>query len=126
VIAGLIGFAGVLLVQPGSAAGDIGMIAAASAAICFATTAIFTKRLTRTETITCILFWLTLMQLGIGLIVLPCRRPDDRALGRDRALARGDRGVRAGGAFLPDHRAQPCACLDRDADGFCCACPPSP
>jgi drug/metabolite transporter (DMT)-like permease len=70
VMAGLIGFAGVLLVvQPGSAPVSTGMIAAASAAVFFATTAIFTKRLTRTETITCILFYLTVMQLVIGLIV---------------------------------------------------------
>ncbi|WP_308124491.1 DMT family transporter [Maritalea mobilis] len=68
-LAGAMGFAGILaIVQPGTAAISPGMIAAASAAIMFATTAIFTKRLTATETITCILFWLTLIQLGLGLV----------------------------------------------------------
>ncbi|MCS6621370.1 DMT family transporter [Roseibacterium beibuensis] len=68
-LAGAMGFAGILaIVQPGNAAISPGMIAAASAAIMFATTAIFTKRLTATETITCILFWLTLIQLGLGLL----------------------------------------------------------
>ena len=69
VAAGLLGFAGILVVvQPGAQPLSIGMVAAAAAAIFFATTAIFTKRLTRTETITCILFWLTVMQLVIGLV----------------------------------------------------------
>jgi len=34
----------------------------------FAGTAIFTKRLTRRETLTCILFWMTLLQSLFGLI----------------------------------------------------------
>ena len=68
-VAGLVGFAGiVIIVQPGAQPVTIGMVAAASAAVFFATTAIFTKRLTRTETITCIMFHLTAMQLVIGLI----------------------------------------------------------
>ncbi len=67
-LAGALGFAGVLLVvQPGGAPVSSGMITAALAAIMFATTAIFTKKLTATETITCILFWLTAMQLVLGL-----------------------------------------------------------
>jgi drug/metabolite transporter (DMT)-like permease len=67
-LAGALGFAGVLLVvQPGGAPISPGMITAALAAIMFATTAIFTKKLTATETITCILFWLTAMQLVLGL-----------------------------------------------------------
>lgn len=77
--AGLLGFVGILtVVQPGAQAVSIGMIAAAVAAIFFATTAIFTKRLTRTETITCILFWLTAMQLVIGLVA--CLWDGDMAL----------------------------------------------
>ena len=28
----------------------------------------FTRRLTRTETTTCILFWMTLMQIGMGIL----------------------------------------------------------
>ena len=67
-IAGLAGFIGVLIVvQPGTAPISPGMIAAATAAIAFAITAIFTKRLTRDQSITCILFWLTAIQLGLGL-----------------------------------------------------------
>jgi drug/metabolite transporter (DMT)-like permease len=79
VAAGLLGFAGVLIVvQPGAQPISIGMIAAATAAVFFATTAIFTKRLTRTESITCILFYLTAMQLIIGLVA--CLWDGDMAL----------------------------------------------
>lgn len=68
VIAALIGFIGVLIVvQPGSAPFSVGMGAALLAAGCFAITAIFTKRLTRDQSITCILFWLTSIQLILGL-----------------------------------------------------------
>ncbi len=68
VCAGLAGFIGVLIViQPGSAALSPGMGAAALAALAFAITAIFTKRLTRDQSITCILFWLTAIQLVLGL-----------------------------------------------------------
>lgn len=69
VVAGALGFTGVLLVvQPGAAPISVGMVTAALSAVMFATTAIFTKKLTQTETITCILFWLTFLQLGFGLI----------------------------------------------------------
>jgi len=68
-LAAALGFAGILIVaRPDPANLQPGAIAAALAAIGFATTAIFTKRLTRTETITCILFWLTAMQAVFGLI----------------------------------------------------------
>ncbi|MCU4651875.1 DMT family transporter [Roseibacterium sp. SDUM158016] len=68
-IAGALGFAGVLLiVQPGAQPLSSGMLTAALAAVMFATSAIFTKKLTATETITCILFWLTTMQLLMGLV----------------------------------------------------------
>lgn len=67
-LAGLLGFAGVLVVvQPGAQPLSPGMVAASAAAVMFATTAIFTKKLTATETITCIMFWLTVIQLGLGL-----------------------------------------------------------
>ncbi|GAB5445994.1 DMT family transporter [Gymnodinialimonas sp.] len=66
--AAILGFIGVLIVvQPGSAPFSIGMGAALLAAVCFAITAIFTKRLTRDQSITCILFWLTVIQLILGL-----------------------------------------------------------
>ena len=69
VLAGVLGFAGVLLVvQPGAAPLSPGMLTAALAAVMFAATAIFTKKLTQTETITCILFYLTTMQIVMGLV----------------------------------------------------------
>ncbi|WP_296419242.1 DMT family transporter [Pseudooctadecabacter sp.] len=68
-LAAALGFAGVMIVtQPGQTAISPGTIAAATAAIGFALTAIFTRRLTRTQTITCILFWLTIMQAVLGLV----------------------------------------------------------
>ncbi len=69
-LAALVGFGGILIVaQPGSAGSlNPGLIAAAIAAIGFAGSAIFTRLLTRTETITCILFYLTVMQAVFGLI----------------------------------------------------------
>jgi drug/metabolite transporter (DMT)-like permease len=79
VLAGVLGFAGVLLVvQPGAAPLSSGMVTAALAAITFATTAIFTKKLTATETITCILFYLTAMQLVMGLVA--CLYDGDMAI----------------------------------------------
>ena len=68
--AGLLGFVGVLIVvQPGAQPLSIGMVTAALAAVFFAVNVILTKRLTRTESITCILFWLSVIQLVIGLII---------------------------------------------------------
>lgn len=67
--AALAGFIGILIVaRPGSTTLNAGLIAAALCAICFALTAIFTRKLTRTQTITCILFYLTSLQLIFGLI----------------------------------------------------------
>lgn len=68
VAAATIGFAGVLfVVQPGGGEMTVGVAAAAAAAICFAGTFLFTKLLTRRVTITCILFWLTFLQVFMGL-----------------------------------------------------------
>jgi drug/metabolite transporter (DMT)-like permease len=79
IAAGLLGFAGILIiVQPGAQPISIGMVAAATAAVFFASTGILTKRLTRTESISCIMFWLTAMQLVIGLIA--CLYDGDMAL----------------------------------------------
>jgi drug/metabolite transporter (DMT)-like permease len=66
----ILGFIGILIVaRPGSGiALTPGVIAGAAAAIGFAGSVIFTRRLTRTETITCILFYLTAMQAVFGLI----------------------------------------------------------
>lgn len=64
-----VGFAGILIVtRPFGAGLSLGVAAAAGSAIFFALTSILTKRLTRAESITGILFWLTLMQFGFGLI----------------------------------------------------------
>lgn len=68
-LAAAVGFVGILIVaRPDPAHLEPGTLAAAGAAVGFAGSAVFTKRLTRTETITCILFWLTLMQAAFGLI----------------------------------------------------------
>ena len=68
-VAALMGFLGVLVVtRPDMAGVNAGVTMAASSAIFFAFTIIFTKRLTRTQSITCILFYLTVLQLGFGLI----------------------------------------------------------
>ena len=67
--AALIGFLGILIVaRPDNIGFTPGMIAAALCAICFTGTGIATKLLTRTQSITCILFWLTLMQAVLGII----------------------------------------------------------
>lgn len=69
IIAGLIGFAGILVVaRPGFTEINAGVIASATAAVFFALTAIATRKLTRNQPITCILFWLTAMQAVFGLI----------------------------------------------------------
>ncbi|WP_294227076.1 DMT family transporter [uncultured Shimia sp.] len=68
-LAALIGFFGILMVaRPNPQALDVGQISAACAAIGFALSALFTRKLTRTESITCILFYLTVMQAGFGVI----------------------------------------------------------
>lgn len=68
-LAALIGFGGILVVaRPDMAGINAGLITAASCAIFFALTLMITKKLTRTQTITCILFYLTAMQLVFGLI----------------------------------------------------------
>jgi drug/metabolite transporter (DMT)-like permease len=64
-----IGFVGILMVtRPWIAGLSLGVIAAALCAIFFAGNVIFTKHLTRTQTTTCILFWMTSLQLIFGLI----------------------------------------------------------
>lgn len=69
-LAATLGFVGVMVVtQPGATPISSGTIAAATAAIGFALTAIFTRKLTQTQSITCILFWLTILQFCFGLIM---------------------------------------------------------
>ncbi len=68
-LAAIMGFVGVLIVvRPSVETFDIGLVAAAIAAIFFALTNILTKRLTRDNSITSILFFLTTIQLILGLI----------------------------------------------------------
>lgn len=68
-IAALLGFTGILIVARPTIEGlNTGMLAAAACAIFFALTFILTKRLTKTQTITAIMFYLTSMQLVFGII----------------------------------------------------------
>lgn len=64
-----VGFFGILIVtRPWIAGLAPGILPAALCAIAFAATSIFTKQLTKITTITCIMFWLTTLQLIFGLI----------------------------------------------------------
>ena len=68
-LSAFIGFVGILIVaRPTPQSVDLGQIAAATAAIGFALSAVFTRKLTRSESITCILFYLTVMQAGLGIL----------------------------------------------------------
>ncbi len=68
-LAGAIGFAGILLVtRPTAATLDAGTLAAAGAAIFFAVTNLLTRKLTRTQSLTEILVYLTGIQIVFGLI----------------------------------------------------------
>ena len=68
ILVAVLGFVGVLVVtRPWAQALGPGILPAALAAVGFAGSAVFTKLLTRTETIVCILFWLTVMQAVLGL-----------------------------------------------------------
>ncbi|MBP0482029.1 DMT family transporter [Sagittula salina] len=69
IAAAVVGFVGILIVtRPSPETLEFGQATAAMAAVGFAGSAVFTRLLTRTETITCILFWLTVMQAIFGLI----------------------------------------------------------
>ena len=69
VLAAVMGFIGILIVtRPSAETVNIGTLAALCAAIGFAGSILFTKRLTRTETLTCILFWMTLSQSIFGVV----------------------------------------------------------
>ncbi|WP_223428915.1 DMT family transporter [Tateyamaria pelophila] len=69
-LAAFMGFIGILIVaRPDMSGLSPGVITAASSAIFFAITIMLTKRLTRHEKIISIMFWLTSMQLVMGLIM---------------------------------------------------------
>ena len=68
-LAAMTGFFGILIVtRPSVETFHIGLVAAAMAAIFFALTIMLTKRLTRDNSITSILFFLTTIQLVFGLV----------------------------------------------------------
>jgi len=68
-LAAMIGFTGILIVaRPSPETINAGTLAAAGAAIGFAGSILATKRLTRTETLTCILFWMTATQIVFGVV----------------------------------------------------------
>lgn len=68
VLAAAAGFGGAMIVaHPDFGALDPALLAALASAVCFATSIILTKALTRGESIVSILFWLTLMQGALGL-----------------------------------------------------------
>ena len=66
-----LGFAGVLLAaQPWAAGGlSMGIVIALGAAVGFAGSALVTKRLTRVAPLIEIMFWITVFQLGFGLVL---------------------------------------------------------
>ena len=69
IVAAILGFCGILIIaRPGAQEISWGIIAAAGSAICFAATAIFTKKLTSNSSMIGIMFWLVLMQAVFGLI----------------------------------------------------------
>ncbi|MGH1354954.1 MAG: DMT family transporter [Thalassovita sp.] len=64
-----LGFIGILIVaRPTPDSFEFGQLTAASAAIGFAISIMFTAKLTRSETTTCVLFYLTTMQAVFGII----------------------------------------------------------
>lgn len=64
-----LGFVGILIVaRPSAESLNAGVLSAAGAAIFFALTYILTKRLTKTQAVSAIMFWLTLLQLVFGTL----------------------------------------------------------
>ena len=71
IVAVATGFIGILIVARPTVEGlNAGVITAASAAVFFAITTLLTSKLARTQSITCIMFYLTAMQLVLGLIAV--------------------------------------------------------
>lgn len=67
-ISALIGFAGILIVaRPTAETLNLGIFAAAGSAVFFALTTMATKRMTRDIGIGGIMFWLTVIQAGLGI-----------------------------------------------------------
>ncbi|MDC1382005.1 DMT family transporter [Candidatus Puniceispirillum sp.] len=69
IISVVFGFVGVLIiVRPDVSHFNPAVLAAMTCALCFAGSMMANKKLTQDQLITCILFWLTLMQFGMGLV----------------------------------------------------------
>jgi drug/metabolite transporter (DMT)-like permease len=69
VLAAVMGFIGILIVaRPGAESLNAGVVTAALSAVCFALTIMLTKKLTRTESVACILLYLNVTQVVFGLI----------------------------------------------------------
>ena len=80
----VIGFTGVLIVaRPDLNNLNPAILAAMACAICFACSLMTTKKLTIDQSITCILFWLTLMQLGMGVAAVTVTGGVSMPLGND-------------------------------------------
>lgn len=70
VLAGCVGFIGILIVtRPGFETLDTGLLVAALAAFCLAGAVVMTRRLTRSESLTCILFWMAFLQTILGVVL---------------------------------------------------------
>ena len=69
VLAAVMGFVGILIItRPWEYGISFGITTAALSAVAFAWTTLMTKKLTRTESVTCVLFYLTVMQAVFGII----------------------------------------------------------
>ena len=69
VLAAVMGFVGILIItRPWEYGVSFGITTAALSAVAFAWTTLMTKKLTRTESVTCVLFYLTVMQAVFGVI----------------------------------------------------------
>lgn len=69
VLAALMGFVGILVItRPWEFGISFGVTTAALSAVAFAWTTLMTKKLTRSETVTCVLFYLTVTQAVFGMI----------------------------------------------------------
>lgn len=69
VLAAVLGFVGILIItRPWEYGISFGITTAALSAVAFAWTTLMTKKLTRTESVTCVLFYLTVMQAVFGVI----------------------------------------------------------
>jgi len=69
ILSAVMGFIGILIVaRPTPDAINVGVLSAASAAFFFAITLTYSKKLTKFETVGNILFWLTLIQLVLGVV----------------------------------------------------------